>query len=37
MDSARCALRLGAGEVTIVYRRGEDELPARAEEVLNAK
>ena len=37
MDAARCALRLGAGEVTIVYRRGEDELPARAEEVLNAK
>ncbi|KAF5412160.1 MAG: Sulfide dehydrogenase subunit alpha [Candidatus Methanogasteraceae archaeon] len=37
MDSARCALRLGAEEVTIVYRRGEDELPARAEEVVNAK
>jgi len=37
MDAARCALRLGAGNVTIVYRRGEDELPARAEEVVNAK
>jgi len=37
MDAARCALRLGADEVTIVYRRGEDELPARAEEVINAK
>ncbi len=37
MDSARCALRLGAGEVTIVYRRGEDELPARAEEIEHAK
>jgi len=37
MDAARCALRLGAEEVTIVYRRGEDELPARAEEVVNAK
>jgi glutamate synthase (NADPH/NADH) small chain len=37
MDAARCALRLGTGEVTVVYRRGEDELPARAEEVLNAK
>jgi len=36
MDSARCALRLGAGEVTIVYRRSEVELPARREEVENA-
>lgn len=37
MDSARCALRLGANEVTIVYRRGEDEMPARAEEIEHAK
>lgn len=37
MDSARCALRLGAGEVTIVYRRGEDEMPARDEEIENAR
>ncbi len=37
MDSARCALRLGAREVTIVYRRGEDEMPARAEEIEHAK
>ena len=37
MDAARCALRLGADEVSIVYRRGEDELPARREEVENAK
>ncbi len=37
MDSARCALRLGAEEVTIVYRRGEEELPARAEEIKHAK
>lgn len=37
MDSARCALRLGAEEVTIVYRRGEEELPARAEEIEHAK
>ncbi len=37
MDSARCALRLGADEVTIVYRRGADEMPARAEEVEHAK
>lgn len=36
MDAARCALRLGADEVTIVYRRSEAELPARAEEVEHA-
>ena len=37
MDAARCAKRLGAEEVTIVYRRSEKELPARAEEVEHAK
>lgn len=37
MDAARTAKRLGAEEVYIVYRRGEDELPARAEEVAHAK
>jgi glutamate synthase (NADPH/NADH) small chain len=37
MDSARCALRLGADQVYIVYRRSEAELPARREEVENAK
>ena len=37
MDSARCAMRLGAEEVYIVYRRSRDELPARAEEVENAE
>ncbi|PWB49378.1 MAG: glutamate synthase (NADPH), homotetrameric [Candidatus Methanoperedenaceae archaeon] len=37
MDSARCALRLGADEVTIVYRRSEEEMPARAEEIEHAK
>jgi glutamate synthase (NADPH/NADH) small chain len=37
MDSARCALRLGAEEVCIVYRRSREELPARAEEILNAE
>ena len=37
MDAARCALRLGAEEVSIVYRRSEEELPARAEEVEHAK
>ncbi len=36
MDAARTALRLGA-EVHIVYRRGEEELPARAEEIHHAK
>ncbi len=37
MDAARCALRLGAFEVTVVYRRGEEEMPARAEEIRHAK
>jgi glutamate synthase (NADPH/NADH) small chain len=37
MDAARCALRLGAESVYIVYRRSETELPARAEEVEHAK
>ena len=36
MDAARCARRLGA-EVYIIYRRGEEELPARREEVEHAK
>ena len=37
MDSARCALRLGAEEVCIVYRRSREELPARKEEIENAE
>lgn len=37
MDAARCALRLGADEVTVVYRRSAEELPARAEEVEHAR
>lgn len=37
MDAARCAKRLGAENVYIVYRRGENEMPARAEEVHHAK
>ncbi len=37
MDAARCAMRLGADNVYIVYRRGEEELPARREEVHHAK
>ena len=37
MDSARCALRLGAEEVHIIYRRSRDEMPARAEEAENAE
>ena len=36
MDAARSAKRLGADEVTIVYRRGMEELPARKEEVEHA-
>ena len=36
MDAARCALRLGAENVYIVYRRGMAELPARHEEVEHA-
>ena len=37
MDSARTALRLGADEVHLVYRRTEVEMPARVEEVAHAK
>ena len=36
MDAARSAMRMGAQEVYIVYRRGMDELPARKEEVEHA-
>ena len=36
MDAARCALRLGAKEVYVVYRRSEAEMPARREEIENA-
>ena len=36
MDAARCAMRLGAEEVSIVYRRSLEELPARKEEVEHA-
>ena len=36
MDAARCAFRLGAEEVSIVYRRSLEELPARREEVEHA-
>ena len=37
MDAARSALRLGAQEVSVVYRRSMEELPARAEEVEHAR
>ena len=37
MDAARTAKRLGAEHVYIVYRRGEDEMPARKEEIHHAK
>jgi len=36
MDAARCAKRLGAQEVSIVYRRSMDEIPARKEEIHHA-
>jgi glutamate synthase (NADPH/NADH) small chain len=37
LDSARCALRLGAEAVTIIYRRTRNEMPARQEEIENAE
>jgi glutamate synthase (NADPH) small chain len=37
LDSARCAIRLGAESVSIVYRRSREELPARQEEISNAE
>ncbi len=37
MDSARSALRLGAEEVTVIYRRSREEMPAREEEIINAE
>ncbi|MEM2143712.1 MAG: FAD-dependent oxidoreductase, partial [Candidatus Thorarchaeota archaeon] len=37
MDAARTALRLGAPDVTIVYRRSRDEMPARLEEIHHAE
>jgi glutamate synthase (NADPH/NADH) small chain len=36
-DCARCALRLGASEVHVIYRRTFDEMPARKEEIENAR
>lgn len=37
MDSVRTALRLGAGEAIIIYRRTEEDMPARREEVHHAR
>jgi len=37
MDAARTAIRMRAGQVTIVYRRTEAEMPARIEEIHHAK
>ncbi len=37
MDAARTALRLGAKEVHLIYRRSADEMPARREEIAHAK
>ncbi|OLR56507.1 glutamate synthase (NADPH), homotetrameric [Hornefia porci] len=36
MDAARCAKRMGADDVYIIYRRSADEIPARAEEIHHA-
>jgi glutamate synthase (NADPH/NADH) small chain len=36
MDAARMALRLGAAQVHVIYRRTREEMPARAEEVAHA-
>lgn len=37
MDATRCAVRLGADEVYIIYRRSRKEMPAREEEIENAE
>ena len=37
MDAARCAKRMGAEKVYLMYRRDEEEMPARREEVNHAK
>lgn len=37
MDASRCAKRLGAENVYIIYRRSEEEMPARREEIMHAK
>ncbi|MBR2735424.1 MAG: NADPH-dependent glutamate synthase [Clostridia bacterium] len=37
MDAARCARRISSGEITVMYRRGEDEMPARLSEIKHAK
>ncbi|NPV38802.1 ferredoxin-NADP(+) reductase subunit beta [Brevinematales bacterium NS] len=37
MDAARSALRMGARSVTVVYRRGREEMPARVEEIAHAE
>jgi len=37
MDAARTAIRMGADKVSIVYRRGREEIPARADEIVHAE
>ena len=37
MDAARCAKRMGAQRVYLIYRRGEEEMPARREEIHHAR
>ena len=37
MDACRCAMRMGAEKVYIIYRRGDEEMPARREEIEHAR
>lgn len=37
MDAARCAVRIGCEKVFVIYRRTEDEMPARKDEITHAK
>jgi len=37
MDAARTAVRMGAERVSVIYRRGRDEMPARADEITHAE
>ena len=37
MDAARCARRMGNPEVTVMYRRTENEMPARKDEIMHSK
>ena len=37
MDAARCAVRIGCKEVTVIYRKTKDDMPARKDEILHAE